>query len=556
MPRRPTLSLYLLIAVPFYCQLGWAEKFEWHELPGTGAGYDMDAARFAYQSLHETIQTANIDGNGFRDVVVLADGALPQTDDYLNAGGFIDNGHYLWNFGGNGKESPNVRAGNRGDPYGIHIFVGSDLVWYLNDGFGHFFPFPITPGGLPPTIYHGKTMNVWDLDGDGDDDIVVWCSSGYLPTDVALGARKVAWFENRRVPDGMVGRSPRFLQHDVLIGNFVSGGTTFWGSNPRGGTLADMDGDGRRDLVVLNHSTFTVPVGQSNLFWFRNTGSSGAGLFDSSAGNVSAVNYRDPFGIVVVAADVDNNGRTDLVVAENGVLPNDRQLTFYRDSGLSFLRTTVRNNFFVAQSLAVGDLFPGGCREIVAGGQGISSVNSPISVFSRTLCATAGAWTQSILPGAPAENGFVWDVQINNVNNDPDNRPDVLAFFTSTNTAVANALTGSRVSSVTAWANDNNVASAWRPFSLLENRTLPPMTLNQGGGLALADFDIDGDVDVLRSHMGTNLGFFENTWNTERNFQLRSTAVRQNMRQVITSFFSVKPDRSLGPLVGQEVESR
>ncbi len=556
MPERTNVALNLMLAATFFCPHLWAEKFEWHELPGTGAGYGMDAANFAYQSLHESIQTGDIDGKGLRDVVVLADGALPQVDDYINPGGFIDNGHYLWNFNGIGKESPNVRAGYRGDPYGNPFYVGSDLVWYLNDGFGHFRPFPITPGGLPPTIYHGKTMEVWDLDGDGDDDIAVWCSSGYLPTDAALGARKVAWFENRRIPDGLVGRSPQFVQHDVLIGNFVNGGVTYWGSNPRGGTVADMDGDDRPDLVVLNHSTFTVPAGQTNLYWIKNTGVPGAGLFDRSAGIVSAVDYRDPFGIAVVAADIDKNGETDLVVAENGTLLTDREITFFRDSGSSFNRITVRNNFFVAQSMAVADLISGGCREIVAGGQGVAPVNSPMAVFSNSNCAGTGAWTRTFLPGANAEPGFVWDIRIANMNNDPGNRPDVLAFYTSTNTTAAATLPAGRVSSVTVWANDINTVAQWRRFPLPENRALPPMTLNQGGGLALGDFDNDNDVDVFRSHMGTDLAFFENTWNTERNIQLRSTAVRGGLRQVITSFFSVTPDRTVGPLVGQEVESR
>lgn len=555
MPERTNFALCLMLAATIFCPFLWAEKFEWHEMPGTGAGYNMDAANFAYQSLHESIQTADIDGNGFRDVVVLADGALPQTDDYLNVGGFIDNGHYLWNFNGNGKESPNVRAGYRGDPYGNPFYVGSDLVWYLNDGFGHFRPFPITPGGLPPTIYHGKTMEVWDLDGDGDDDIVVWCSSGYLPTDAALGARKVAWFENRRIPDGPVGLSPRFVQHDVLTGNFLSGGTTFWGSNPRGGALADMNGDGRRDLVVLNHSTFTLSPGHTNLYWFQNTGVAGAGLF--GMGNVSSVGYRDPFGIAVVAANVDNSWRTDLVVAENGPTSGDRQITFFGASGGSFVRTTVRNNFFVAQSVAVADLIPGGCQEIVAGGRGVAPVSSPVAVFSNANCNTGTvSWTQNSLPGANSEPGFVWDIRIANMNNDPNNRPDVLAFYTSTNTAQAAALPAGRVSSITVWANPNNTVSQWPRFPLPENRPLPFMTLNQGGGLALWDFDNDGDIDVVRSHMGTNLAFFENIWNSERNFQLRSTAVRNKFKQVITSFFSVRPDRSLGPLVGQEVESQ
>lgn len=559
MPKKRNQLCLLLSLAALFSPFLWAERFEWHNLPGTGAGYDMTVASFAYLSLHDSIQAANINADGLMDIVVLADGGLPQVNDFISVGGYIDSGHYLFGWGGAGRESPNVRAGVRGDHNG-RVYAGSDLAWFRNDGFGYFFPIPIWVGPAPPTISHGKTMEVFDLDADNDDDIVVWCSSGLTPQDnVTLGAGKVTWFENLRFPSGAA--EPQFVQHDVVVGTFTVGPVTYNAGSPRGGTLADVDGDGRRDLVVLNYSAAALPGGQSGFYWFKNMGP-GAGMFTTanvSAIQVSGVLYGDPFAIGVTVRDLDNDGDMDFVLGENGAGLADREVIFLQNAGPpatpAFTRTTILNNFLVSQSLAVSDLIPGGCQEIVAGGRGPAPERSPLSVFSNNALNCGGVWTRTSLPGADLGE-FVWDVRVAQMNNDPGNRLDVVAFYTDDNTGASAGLPAGRFSAVTMWANDSNAVDAWRAVPLPEDRDLPSMTVRPGGGLAVWDFDNDGDEDVIRSHVGAPLAYFENTWNTERHFQVQKTATRGNLIQKITSFFSTQPNRSLGPLVGQEVESR
>lgn len=559
-----------------------AEKFRAHEIPNTGAGYQMTAASFTYLRLHEAIQTADIDNDGIQDIVVLADGTLPQNDDYITSGGAIDTGDYLYTKGGSGRESPNARSGKAccHDPGVAVNRIGSDLAWYKNDGYGYFYPVFVTPWDLVASthafIYSGKTLAVGDIDNDGDQDMVVWASTGAGPDDRPLGAQRVTWFENRWFePAGVVGDRyaigsdtyPQFMQRDVITG--LSSGlfyyiapTSYSVTNPLSGTLADMDGDGLKDIVVMDYAG--TGTGNSGFYWIKNRGAVSP-RFDLTSGNIFPVNigsvgtyYRRPFGVTVVALDLDSDGNMDLVLGENGSGgPSTRQVIFLRNKGVgdsTFDQTTVISNFYVTRSLAVADVIPGGCMEIIAGGKEVpgagSIYDSALSIFSNSnidCSGGSGAWSRTKLNEA-ASLPEIWDIRVTDLNGD-DARPDVCAL------SVGNTLLGGSNSLTTCWVNNSNDPSEWTPFPLVEAKAPPTMT-TLGGGLAMGDFDLDGDTDTVRAHFETNLTFFENIWNTERQVQVTTTAKKNGVKQKVTSLFGTNPNKSLRKMNAQKVQNQ
>ena len=533
----------------------WPDKFETHDLAGTGFGFTNPIPNeyFAYQVCHGAIQTADIDNGTWMDFVVLAD----TSDIGLT-------------------ENVNVERGKTGDPNSF-VYVGSDLVWYKNNSFGGFFPQRVTIEVLgietPATIFNGKRLEVADLDKDGDQDIVVWCNYNNQSVEAQnLGAGRVAWFENRTIVNPgptselFIDGRPKFIQHDVVVmqETFTVDGTTFKTGNPRAGTLADMDNDTWIDLIVSNYSGTNSD--NSSLFWFKNTGLGGALTFDRNSGNVvpiivqgSLKPYKERNGITVTATDINDDGNMDIVLGENGSMGSDKELTLLMNRGGGvFEKFVVKSDFRVWQSLYVQDLFvsvPGNtCQEIISGSRIFSPTwNSPPSVFYATdvACTT---WMQEQLPNT-ADFNHIWDIRVGDVNN--DGLPDILAFWANDSGNPATVTPSLRRSMCPIWINNGTAfPSDWTTVYLEERQEPPGMETENNGGLAIGDFDKDGDLDVVRSHVETNLAYFENTWNTERFYQIDATADRFGTKQRVTSILSTNPNRTAGQLLGQKVESK
>jgi hypothetical protein len=196
--------------------------------------------------------------------------------------------------------------------------TGNVLNIFLNDGDGGFrFP-QIVPAGSNP-----RAVAAGDLNGDGKDDLVVG-NFNSASFDVFLndGAGGFGAAVNYPVPAGGTPRPEFFL-------------------------IANLDGDGDRDLIVLNNSSVS-----GNVYVYTNNGTGSFTLSQNIAtGGTTGRNPRS-----AVLADFDADGKLDLAVAFNnstgrvGVYKGNGNATFgsvatFPAADLSFARFLVAGDF-------------------------------------------------------------------------------------------------------------------------------------------------------------------------------------------------------------------
>jgi len=125
-----------------------------------------------------------------------------------------------------------------------------------------------------------KWVALEDLNGDGKLDIVV----------LNTGSDNVTVYINNCTP----GSIALFKRMDLPVG-----------SNPQGITIGDVDDDGRPDIVVSNTGAATVSI-------LRNTTT---GQTVSFAGKRDIPTGKSPVGVAV--ADLNGDGKRDLIVGDN-----------------------------------------------------------------------------------------------------------------------------------------------------------------------------------------------------------------------------------------------
>ena len=151
------------------------------------------------------------------------------------------------------------------------------VAWYENRGAGAFDP---APRVLTAEASGAVAVFAADLDGDGDADVV----------SASRNDGTVAWYRN----DGAGGFDPDGTGAAIEISRHLS--------SPRAVFVADLDGDGRPDVLAASS-------GDDRVVWFRNE--DGAGAF-GPARNVT----EDADAVVAVfAADVDGDGDLDVLSA-------------------------------------------------------------------------------------------------------------------------------------------------------------------------------------------------------------------------------------------------
>jgi hypothetical protein len=137
---------------------------------------------------------------------------------------------------------------------------------------------------------------------------------------------------------------PTFAGGAILTtSNFGPLVTMATGSNPVGTVIADLDGDGKPDLAVADAGTHTISV-------FRNISTNGT-LTASSFGPrvvLSAAPSSGSSPYLIVAADVDGDGKLDLVTVDTAA----NSVSVFRNTSTPGSLTT--NSFAARVTIAVG----------------------------------------------------------------------------------------------------------------------------------------------------------------------------------------------------------
>ncbi|WP_295673187.1 cadherin-like beta sandwich domain-containing protein [uncultured Mucilaginibacter sp.] len=238
------------------------------------------------------------------------------------------------------------------------------------------------------------------------------------------------------------------------------------GTSPFSVAIADIDGDGKPDLAIVNFKDNTVSV-------LRNTGSPGGCSFAAKV-DLAAGGYPAEF---VAIGDIDGDGKPDLVVANTGAGTVSVLRNTSNPGSVSFAAKVDFPAGNQPISVAIGDIDGDGKPELViaiAGGTNIVSVlrntGSPgIVSFAAGVNLSAGTGPYSVAIG---------DI-------DRDGKPD-LAFVNLLDNTVSVLRNTSSPGSIS-FAAKTDLATGTYPISV-----------------AIGDIDGDGKLDLAIANNGSS----------------------------------------------------
>ena len=320
-------------------------KIAWYEnMAADGSAWTEHAiSLLAYDA--RTAYPADVDGDGDLDVVVAA--AASATGNVSWYENRLDEA--TRDFGppsviGNNYSAQQVVATDLdadGDvDVAVAVYFESDKVaWYENraPGDGSFWTVHEISRAPDPGAW---SIFAADVDGDDDVDLVAGDDSGAV------------WYENDGSGSGSASESsdPAFIRHTVRSGSASSSVSA-----------ADLDGDYDVDVAAAFY-------GVDRIAWYENaTG-------DGSAWTTHVLSDSADYAMAVTAADLDRDGRPDLVTAAAG----DDEVAWYRNLG--------ETNFAAEQVIS-------------------RSADGPLSVFAADL---DGDTYIDVLSASADDNEVAW----------------------------------------------------------------------------------------------------------------------------------------------------
>jgi FG-GAP-like repeat len=326
------------------------------------------------------LASADFDGDGAPDLAVVGSTYPNSVIDVLrNLGGGLFGTATSYAFGPDQEVRTLTIADLDGDAHPELIATGGGTLFVLgNHGDGTF-----TVLEPQATVGGARASAVADFDGDARSDLFVagsaqlWLmhnESGWrfyepprIPIEKPLVQALAADLDGDGIPDlAAVERTQwgdplgrvRILRNDGS-GVFDASATCLVGRCPAALAAADLDGDGALDLVVANDGySFPGPTGSLSVLLNH-----GDGTF--------APELRTTLGTfprAIASADVDLDGRPDVLVLELGPAPNYQgTVAVLLNDGHAGLRAPVRYQVGVFSSeLQVVDLDGDGALEVVA----------------------------------------------------------------------------------------------------------------------------------------------------------------------------------------------
>jgi hypothetical protein len=327
------------------------------------------------------------------------------------------------------------------------------------------------------------SVAIGDLDGDGKPDLAV---ANYSATSVSV-------FRNTSASGS------------IAAGSFATKVDFTTGNSPQSVAIGDLDGDGKPDLVVVNNlftRTSTVSV-------LRNTSTSGTIDGRSFATKVDFTTGQ--FSVSVAIGDLDGDGKPDLAVANNGTSSNS--VSVLHNTGSSGTVSFADKVDFTAGnepiSVAIGDLNNDGKPDLVVANNGASqnisvfpNISTPGSITSMSFDSKVDFPMGSSKPRAVA----IGDLDV-------DGKPDLVVVFDSQNReSNVSVLQNTSISGTVSFAPKIDFATGGKPRSVaigdldgdgkpdlaVANESSDNASVFRNTGTSLAPISFDPKVNIQR----------------------------------------------------------
>lgn len=343
-----------------------------------------------------------------------------------------------------------------------------------------FSPFGVTAENFSAPFYG-------DLDNDGDLDLII----------ASLSADRIEYFKNIGTPS-----SPVFRKDTTMFSSIYANGTQFTNSDYV--ALVDIDHDKDLDLVIGGFNGM-------QLYW--NGGDNTEAIWFRDTVTFSAINTVIGTDAMPAFADLDGDGDEDLIIGIGESLfagPTPGITMGFRNNGTPTTPTYVADNTLVAgipdlglnSFPAFGDLDNDGDWDLIFGRD-----LQTMLCYRNTGTKSAPVWTSSSGVVSIVEANTYWKVPtLADIDGDGDLD---MTYGTSDGTLY----------------QYKNIGSKTAPqYQLFTGYFQMIRTDGNAASVSLADFDKDGDVDMLSGDWLGGLQYFRNNGTaTQPNF-VKTTA--------------------------------
>ena len=367
---------------------------------------------------------------------------FPGDGNHFTANSFSAKMDSSWGFPATNMGATDLDGDGDVDPVVVSFFSNSMYVLKNNSSIASI-SLSYSPSSIFATSASPVSISFGDLDGDSKQDIIVTSYTNVLSI-----------FRNNSTTDS-IGLLPKI---DLVTG-----------SSPFFGTIADIDNDGKPDIVCTNSGSNSISI-------FRNASSSGIISF---APKVDFTTGNDPYGLSIT--DLDGDGVVEVIVANE----DDFSISIFKNNSspgnISLVNQTTISNVYPS-ILKTADLDGDGKPDIIA----TRSNSASIAVLRNT--SSSGSLSFASLQLLPS--GFGNPTYLNIGDIDGDGKPDI-AVNHENYTTVSIIKNLSQPGTISFSSNtDFNAASM--PVTVLltdlDNDARPDIISGSGSGTAFSIF--------------------------------------------------------------------